>query len=329
MLKILLVDKLKNKRIIVFGTGRMCRKIIDEDRIVSLEKVAYFVDNDETKWNSHIYGKLILSPFELQKENKSELFILIASMFYSEIKRQLEEMGFLDGLHFERATAIPYIGTKYECPCCQGKFDVFLDFGIKKRKNVRCPKCLSLERHRLLWLFLKNETNILVEKLSVLHIAPEHCIERNLKGRKNIDYISVDLTSPQAMLKADITKMPFGDNTYDVFICSHVLEHVVEDIKAMKELFRVLKPGGWGVLQIPFDPNQEETIQSLNLSPEKRVRLFGHPEHVRAYGRDFVDKLESINFQVKSCNYPKELGSKAIKKYRLSPRQYVFYCEKL
>ena len=230
----MLKKDLKNKKIVVFGTGGQCRKIIEEDKIISPKDVAYFVDNNEVKWNDCIYGKQILNPYELNKEDKSQLFIVIASTFYTEIKKQLEKMGFIDGIHFEMATLIPYIGRKYTCPCCEGKFDLFLDSGIKRRKSVRCPKCRSLERQRLLWLYLKNKTEILREKISLLHIAPECSIERNLKERENINYTSMDLVSPRAMIKADITKMPFGDNTYDVFLCSHVLEHVVEDIKQWK-----------------------------------------------------------------------------------------------
>jgi len=144
---------------------------------------------------------------------------------------------------------IRYFGLRFKCPCCDGCFRKFLFFGAKPRPNARCPRCGSLERHRLLWLYLRNKINFFSDHLKVLDIAPIHFFQKKCKKLKNLDYISADISSPIAMIKMDITDINLHDNQFDCIICYHVLEHILDDEKAMRELFRVLKPGGWAILQ--------------------------------------------------------------------------------
>jgi len=139
-------------------------------------------------------------------------------------------------------------GNRYTDPIDGKSFKSFLPYGYEHpRENVLSPSTLSLERHRLLWLYLQNETNFFQENLGVLHFAPEQAFYKRFKKLKNINYTTTDLNSPLADIKADICNLPFPDNSYDVILCNHVLEHIPNDTLAMKELYRVLKPGGWGV----------------------------------------------------------------------------------
>ncbi len=146
-----------------------------------------------------------------------------------------------------------YLGNRFICPVCGGHFRKFRDFGAVSKANEQCPRCLSLKRHRLLWLYLKDKTNFFDENLKVLHIAPEYCFYQRFSEQENLDYISADIQSPLAKVKMDITNIVYEDNFFDVILCNHVLEHIPDDGKAMKELWRVLKPGGWAILQVPID----------------------------------------------------------------------------
>ena len=220
-----------------------------------------------------------------------------------------------------------YIGNRYICPCCGWRFRTLLPYGNKKRPNVGCPRCNSAERHRLLWLYLKNKTNFFSDNLKVLHFAPEYIFQKTLRFMSNLDYISADLNSPMAMVKMDITNILYEDNSFDVILCSHVLEHVVDDRKAMRELFRVLKPGGWGILQVPI--LRDKTFEDLSIvSPEDRERIFGQKDHVRIYGCDYKDRLEEAGFTVKVDGYVRELGDDKIKKHGLSEDQDIYFCAK-
>ena len=222
-----------------------------------------------------------------------------------------------------------YIGNRYICPCCGWRFRVFLPFGVKPRPSAQCPRCGSLERHRLLWLYLKNRTNLFSDNLKVLHFAPEYIFQKTFRFMPNLDYISADLDSPLAMVKVDITNILYDDNSFDVILCSHVLEHVIDDREAMKELFRVLKPGGWAILQAPIPAEHDKTFEDSDIVlPEDRERIFGQKDHVRIYGRDYKDRLEEAGFTVKVDGYVRELGDDKIKKHGLSEDQDIYFCAK-
>jgi len=222
-------------------------------------------------------------------------------------------------------------GSKYMDPIDGKSFRKFLPYGYDKvRENVLSPSTLSLERHRLFWLYLKNETTFFSEKNKVLHFAPEQAFYKRFRKMKNLDYTTTDLNSPIADVKADICNLPFEDNTYDYIFCNHVLEHIPDDLKAMQELYRVLIPGGTGIFQIPQDLTKNITFEDNSITDQKvRTQLFGQYDHVRIYGRDYFDKLRSVGFTVIEENYTKSFSDKEIQKYRLAKGEIIPICKKL
>lgn len=216
-------------------------------------------------------------------------------------------------------------GNNYTDPIDNKSFKKFLPYGYEnQRENVLSPSTLSLERHRLLWLYLKNETNFFTDTLKVLHFAPEQAFYKRFRKLKNIEYTTTDLNSPLADVKADICKLPFKDNSYDVIFCNHVLEHIPDDTKAMQELYRVLKPGGWGIFQIPQELERETTFEDNSITDKKeRAKIFGQYDHVRIYGRDYFNKLRSIGFTVEEQDYTNVLSKEDVNKYRLAQGEII------
>lgn len=186
------------------------------------------------------------------------------------------------------------------------------------------PSTLSLERHRLLWLFLKEETNFFTAPLHVLHFAPEQAFYKRFRKLKNLNYVTTDLNSPLADVKADICNLPFEDDKFDVILCNHVLEHIPDDTKAMSELYRILKPGGWGIFQIPQDLNREETFEDNTITDKiERAKIFGQYDHVRIYGRDYFNKLRDIGFKVEEIDFTKLMSQEEINRYRLANGEII------
>ncbi|MEN3322993.1 methyltransferase domain-containing protein [Mariniflexile soesokkakense] len=216
-------------------------------------------------------------------------------------------------------------GNTFTDPIDGKSFKSFLPYGYgKQRNNVLSPSTLSLERHRLLWLYLKNETNFFSSEKKVLHFAPEQCFFKRFRKLKNLDYTTTDLLSPIADVKADICNLPFKDNTYDVILCNHVLEHIPNDTKAMEELYRVMKVGGMGVFQIPQDLNRKITFEDNTITDKKeRAKIFGQYDHVRVYGRDYFDKLRHIGFKVEEIDYTSKLLEADITKYCLAKGEII------
>jgi SAM-dependent methyltransferase len=221
-------------------------------------------------------------------------------------------------------------GNRYTDPIDGRSFSRFLPYGYgEQRENVLSPSTLSLERHRLLWLYLERKTSFFTEGLKVLHFAPEQAFYSRFRKLANIDYTTTDLNSPLADVKADINNLPFEDNTYDFILCNHVLEHIPDDTQAMKELYRVLKPGGIAILQIPQDLSRKTTFEDDSITDKKeRARIFGQYDHVRIYGRDYFDKLRSIGFKVEEVNMTSELSASEIDKYRLAKGEIIPVCSK-
>lgn len=225
-----------------------------------------------------------------------------------------------------------YAGDRYTCPIEEKSYRKFLPYGaLKLRPNVLCPGSMSLERHRLLWLYLQNKTNFFTaEALQMLHIAPEQCFLDKFKAQKNLDYTTADLVSPIADVKMDLHKAPFEDNSFDVIFCNHVLEHVEDDHQCMSELYRVMKPGGWGIFQVPLDINREETLEDPNItSEEDRLKYYWQKDHVRLYGMDYGKKLEAVGFKVSVEDYTKEIGAELTDKYRLMEGELLYFCQKV
>lgn len=226
--------------------------------------------------------------------------------------------------------SIFYYGKNVECPICKSSFRKFFPYGRKTRNNALCTNCLSLERHRLIFLYLEKETPIFKEKTKLLHIAPEECLINIFKKFDNIEYVTADLNSPLAKIKMDIHNMPFFENSFDFILCNHVLEHVDNDIKALKEIKRVLKKNGKGIVQVPFyNPIPKITIEDKSVISEKeRELLYGQSDHVRKYGNDYMKRLELTGLHVKIKNPNSFLKDSDIKKYSIMRSEDIYIISK-
>ena len=181
-----------------------------------------------------------------------------------------------------------------------------------------------MERHRLLWLYLKRKTTFLEDSLKVLHIAPEQVFYSKFKSFIYWSYTTTDLNSPLADIKADVCDLPFEENTYDLILCNHVLEHIPNDKKAMQELFRVLKTGGTLIAQVPIEENRSITFEDNNIKDKaKRTEIFGQYDHVRIYGSDYYDRLESVGFKTQAIDFLKEFSPQEIESFALPKNERI------
>jgi SAM-dependent methyltransferase len=209
-------------------------------------------------------------------------------------------------------------GDQVECPCCGGRFRCFLPGGPERRPNARCPRCGSLERHRLVWLWLQRATDLLEARHRVLVVAPERFLQEALRARPNLDYLSIDLESPLAMRHMDVTRLDLADASFDVVVCNHVLEHVSDDRAAMRELLRVLRPTGWAVLQTPIDMSREISDEDPTVTDSsERLRRFGQADHVRTYGRDFFERLGQAGWVVERIAFARSLPGDEARRFGL------------
>ena len=226
-----------------------------------------------------------------------------------------------------KVVGIFYAGNAVECPICGSHYKSFLPYGrINPRPNALCPSCLSLERHRLIWLFLKARTNFLSQKLSVLHIAPEPCFMKRFEKIHGESYITADIESPLAKVKMDIHQIPFGDSTFDVVLCNHVLEHVQNDILAMGEIRRVLKPGGWSIMQVPFfSPVPETTLEDSAITdPREREKAYGQHDHVRKFGKDYAWRIQKSGLTPELNEFAAGLSQADCHKYGVTNKEIIY-----
>lgn len=221
-------------------------------------------------------------------------------------------------------------GNRYTDPINGKSYRKFLPYGYEiVRKNVLSPGTLSLERHRLFWLYLKNETGFFNENLKVLHFAPEQAFYKKFKKMENLEYTTTDLNSPIADVQADICDLPFSNNEFDFIICNHVLEHIPNDTKAMEEIYRVLAPGGTAIMQVPYKSVLDFTYEDDTITdPKERALVFGQYDHVRIYGMDYFTKLENVGFEVEAVDYTKNFSAELIDKYRLPKGELLPVCKK-
>lgn len=225
-----------------------------------------------------------------------------------------------------------YSGSDVKCPVCEKGYKKFLPYGrIKPRENALCPNCLSLERHRLIWLYLKEKTDFFTKKLHILHIAPEACFIRRFEKIHGDQYITADIESPLAKVKMDAHDIPFEQNTFDLILCNHVLEHVRDDIKVMQEFNRVLKPGGVAIMQVPFfRPVPSETFEDLSVTDKReREKLFGQDDHVRKYGLDYPKRINSSGLVSFEDTFVNGLSDEVRKKYGLVKGEIIYGGKKI
>lgn len=225
-----------------------------------------------------------------------------------------------------------YAGNKVECPVCGKTSRKFLPYGSKVayREGVLCPHDLTLERHRLMWLYLKSKSNFFTApQLEVLHIAPEQCFLPYFKKQANLTYLTGDLESPIADMHFDLHDIPLGNDRFDVVFCNHVLEHVQDDHRCMSELFRVMKPGGWGIFQVPLDTKRLETYEDDSIvTPEDREIHYWQKDHVRLFGMDYPVKMQAVGFEVETYDPKVEIPPEQLVRYCLDPQEILYIFRK-
>jgi SAM-dependent methyltransferase len=233
---------------------------------------------------------------------------------------------------FKLVAPLLFKGNKVECPVCERSFSKFLSYGsdMAHRENVLCPYDLTLERHRLMWLYLRDCSDFFTaENLNVLHIAPEQCFHKRFKNQKNLHYLTGDLVSPLADLHFDLHAIPLEDNRFDVIFCNHVMEHVDDALQCMRELHRVMKPGGWGIMQVPQDFSREQTYEDATItSPQDREKHFWQKDHVRLFGKDYPEWLKKAGFDVTEFHKESKYDEKLIARYRLQKEEILYIVHK-
>jgi SAM-dependent methyltransferase len=218
---------------------------------------------------------------------------------------------------YHRMRSLWMRGQRRHCPLCGGSFRRFLPKGNPRRIEAMCPGCLSLERQRLVWLFLTRELHLGRNPLSLLHFAPEPGMRKRLKSMPNIRYASSDLVPGRGDAAMDVTRLAIRSESFDTILCSHVLEHVCDDLAALNEIRRVLKPNGMAILQVPMRGHVTDEDASVMLA-EDRLHRFGQEDHVRIYGRDFASRVREAGFEVEVMEYAKRLSPAEIERCRLT-----------
>ncbi|MDU8885479.1 class I SAM-dependent methyltransferase [Yeosuana sp. MJ-SS3] len=230
-------------------------------------------------------------------------------------------------------------GNKVSCIICKSQYRVFRSYGIDVRPNALCVNCGSLERHRLIWSYIHNKTDLLKsgKKIKILHFAPEKFFYKLFDSCNHIDYFPCDIApdiynyknGKTEVIKIDINHIEFNNNTFDFILCSHVLEHIEDDKQAMKELLRVMKPDGYGIFLVPLDYSREHTYEDFSIaSPEERLKAFKQDNHVRIYGKDFKLRLENAGFKVNEESYAKTFTVEDIYKYGFEENEIIYHCSK-
>jgi SAM-dependent methyltransferase len=219
-----------------------------------------------------------------------------------------------------------FFGRNRYCCVCDSWGRLFLSHGL--RKDIVCPICLAHDRHRLAWIYLNSCTNLTDgSPKKLLHFAPETAFTQRFKKIPEVDYVSADPVSPHAMVKLDITDIHLPDSSFDIIYCSHVLEHVPEDRQAMSEMFRVLKPGGWALIQVPVSKNA--TLEDPSITdPVERERLFWQSDHVRLYGLDIKDRLAAAGFDVAVVLGHQFIEPQDCTRMGIDPNDPMFHCRK-
>ena len=232
------------------------------------------------------------------------------------------------GFVLRRIRLAIYRGDRVECPCCGGRFKRFMP-GLSHRDTRVCPRCGAQERHRALWLYMRERTDLFQrDQLSILHWAPEYALQRSLGALPNAAYVSADLEGDEAMQHMDMTDVPFKDGAFDLIVCVHVLEHVPDDRQAMREMVRVLKPGGIAMLLVPIVLEQPTLEDPAIVTPAQRKEAYWQEDHVRLYGGDFPQRLEEEGFSVTVDRWVRTLDRATLDRHGLFPLEDIYVCAK-
>ncbi|MBD3201266.1 MAG: methyltransferase domain-containing protein [Candidatus Lokiarchaeota archaeon] len=250
--------------------------------------------------------------------NKFYYYYILGANFSYIIKKAIYNFG-----------CIPFLGQGYYCPICEKHFRKFIEFSSSQHKFIICPRDGSRKRQRLIWLFLKKYTKLFKNSLKLLYVAPVYCFDTRFKKMKNIDYYSIDLFSSNAMYKMDLTKLKFKSKSFDAVICNHVLEHIEDDILAIKEIYRVLKIDGWALITVPIDIGLEKTFENKKIqTAQERLLFYGQKDHLRLYGKDFRERLDIVGFNVSQINFSEKLNNQSLSQCGLNEEEIIFYCKK-
>jgi SAM-dependent methyltransferase len=224
------------------------------------------------------------------------------------------------------------LGSSVECPICQYTFLSFLRFA--GRQNEWCPACRSLGRHRLIYAYLRDRTDLLDGKrpIRILHVGPEFCLQPLLASIPSATYVSTDLMASivdflgvRPSICMSLTQACFPTNTFDLVICSHVLEHVKADRPAIAELSRITMPGGLAIIPVPIDWSSDSTEEQQGLSPSERAKLYGEADHLRKYGRDYLDRLREGGFATELFRLD---DSSLVQRYRIDMDEPLVVAQK-
>jgi SAM-dependent methyltransferase len=219
-----------------------------------------------------------------------------------------------------------YKGEQHFCPICGNSIRHFLR--LYRPYHLWCPICGSLQRHRLLWLFYNSQYfQFPLYQHHMLHIAPEPALETRFKKIPNMIYLSADLDISKAMVKMDVSNVQFPENSFDILQCSHVLEHVVDDQKALNEFWRILRPNGIAILLVPISGRLTYEDPGI-ISPDQREKAFGQFDHVRSYGMDFIERVAKARFVVKTVTPFDLVDNQELLRFGLDAGDIIFHCKK-
>jgi SAM-dependent methyltransferase len=232
--------------------------------------------------------------------------------------------------------SLKYLGNKTYCPCCNGSFSKFLEVG-PKREPMLCPRCRSNDRDRFFWFYLDKYPNTLQPGMKLLHVSPETIYYKRFNQIPGVDYVAGDKfilqfgsTYPKGTVYLDITDMPeYADNTFDFIFCSHVLEYIKEDHKALRELYRVLKPGGKAIISVPIRFGNYKTLEDPTVTdPKEQEKLYGDTGHLRYYGEDYFERVEAAGFKTEFTPVADFISQEMIQKAVIKPKDVVHLCRK-
>lgn len=228
-----------------------------------------------------------------------------------------------------RVTGLFYRGKNFKCNVCGKSFRKMMFHGNTPRPDAKCPNCLSLERTRVLWFYLKNKIIDNTTHLKILHFAPEYGLKKALRNYQNLDYKNVDLDPDLADEVVDITNIPYPENSFDLILCSHVLGHVPDERMAVDELYRVLKPDGQALVMTIINWNLEKTFEDSKITTaDERLEKYTESDLVRLHGADFAERLRKSGFLVEVIDYAAQLGDEVMTHFSLGngDREIIFKC---